>query len=77
MSRLRRLVLSERYFFVTCSRLRTRAALEDDDFEILAHVVDARRREHRFLLTAWGFLPDHWHAIIGPRYPLSIPILQP
>ncbi len=72
MSRLRRLVLSQRYFFVTCNRLRTRAALEDDDFEILAHVVEARRREHRFLLTAWVFLPDHWHAIIAPRYPLSI-----
>ncbi len=72
MSRLRRLVLSERYFFLTCNRLRTRAALEDDDFESLAHVVNARRREHRFLLTAWVFLPDHWQAIIGPRYPLSI-----
>jgi len=24
------------------------------------------------MLTAWVFLPDHWHAIIYPRYPLSI-----
>ena len=30
------------------------------------------RRKHRFLLTAWVFLPDHGHAIIYPPYPLSI-----
>ena len=72
MSRLRRRVVSDRYFFVTCNRLRTRAALNDDDFEILAQVIEARRREHGFLLTAWVFLPDHWHAILGQRYPLSV-----
>ncbi|MCJ7502551.1 MAG: hypothetical protein MUP80_05765 [Acidobacteriia bacterium] len=68
MSRLRRLVLADRYFFVTCNLLRTRAVLNEDDFEILARVMQARREEHGFLLTAWVFLPDHWHAILGPRY---------
>jgi len=68
MSRLRRLVLADRYFFVTCNLLRTRAVLDEDDFEILARVMQARREEHGFLLTAWVFLPDHWHAILGPRY---------
>jgi putative transposase len=69
MSRLRRLVNSDRYFFVTCNRLGTRSQLDDDDFEVLARVIDARREEHGFLLTAWVFLPDHWHAIFGVRYP--------
>jgi REP element-mobilizing transposase RayT len=68
MSRLRRLVLSDRYFFVTCNLLRTRAVLNEEDFEILARVMQARREEHGFLLTAWVFLPDHWPAILGPRY---------
>jgi putative transposase len=68
MSRLRRLVLADRYFFVACNLLRTRAVLNEDDFEILARVMQARRAEHGFLLTAWVFLPDHWHAILGPRY---------
>jgi hypothetical protein len=27
----------------------------------LARVVRERREEHHFLLTAWVFLPDHWH----------------
>ena len=30
------------------------------------------RRKHGFLLTAWVFLPDHWHAITYPPHPLSI-----
>jgi REP element-mobilizing transposase RayT len=29
----------------------------------MAHVIQQRRAEHGFLLTAWVFLPDHWHAI--------------
>jgi putative transposase len=76
MSRLRRLVLSDRYFFVTCNLLRTRPVLNEDDFEILARVIEARREEHGFLLTAWVFLPDHWHAILGPRYPKGISLVM-
>jgi len=75
MSRLRRLVLSDRYFFVTCNLLRTRNPLKEDDFGTLARVVNARRREHGFLLTAWVFLPDHWHAIIGLRYPKTVSLV--
>jgi len=42
MSRLRRLVVSDRYFFVTCNLLRARNRLDDDDFEVLARVIEAR-----------------------------------
>ena len=76
MSRLRRLVLTGRYFFVTCNRQRTRTSLLDEDFEILARVVGARRQEHCFLLTAWVFLPDHWHAVVGVRYPKTISVVM-
>jgi REP-associated tyrosine transposase len=72
MSRLRRLVLTDRYFFVTCNLLRTRDRLNEAGFKVLARVMDARRAEHGFLLTAWVFLPDHWHAVIGVRYPKTI-----
>ncbi len=30
------------------------------------------RQKQRFRLTAWVFLPDHWHAIIDPPHPVSI-----
>jgi REP element-mobilizing transposase RayT len=71
MSRLRRLVISDRYFFVTCN-LRRRRTREGRDFEVLARVIDARRRAHGFLPTAWVFLPDHWHAVIGLAHPKMI-----
>lgn len=72
MSRLRRLVLSGRYFFITCNRFRARTRLEEGDFGILARVIDGRRKVHGFLLTAWVFLPDPWHAVIGVQYPKTI-----
>ncbi len=71
MSRLRRLVLSDRFFFIACRLLRRRRMLGEGEFECLARVVGERRETHRFLLTAWVFLPDHWHAILYPRFPLT------
>ena len=50
---------------------RTRAVLKEDHFEILARVMQARRGERGFLLTAGLFLPDPaaaGRAILGPRY---------
>ena len=72
MSRLRRLAVSDRWFFVTCRLLPRRRVLTPLEFATLAAVIDERRAEHGFLLTAWVFLPDHWHAIFYPRYPLTI-----
>jgi putative transposase len=72
MSRLRRPFLHERYIFVTVDLLRTRSKLEERDFGRLAIALARMRRKQRFRLTAWVFLPDHWHAIIYPPHPLSI-----
>ena len=72
MSRLRRLVVSDRWFFVSCRVLPPRRILSESEFACLARVIDERRKEHGFLLGAWVFLPDHWHAIIYPAYPLTI-----
>jgi REP element-mobilizing transposase RayT len=72
MSRLRRLVLTDRFFFVTCRVLRRRNPLSETEFECLARVITERRKHHGFLLAAWVFLPDHGHAILLPHYPLTI-----
>jgi putative transposase len=72
MSRLRRLVVSDRWFFVTCRPLARRGILSPWESACLARVIHERREEHGFLLSAWVFLPDHWHAIFYPRYPLTI-----
>jgi putative transposase len=72
MSRLRRLVLSDRFFFLSCRVLPTRGSLTESEFAILAQVIRERRNQHGFLLTAWVFLPDHCHAIVYPSFPLTI-----
>ena len=72
MSRLRRLVLFDRFFFISCRLLPRRRLLSTSEFACLARVIAERRRKHGFFLTAWVLLPDHWHAIFFPRQPLTI-----
>lgn len=72
MSRLRRPFLYDRYFFVTVNLLRHRCKLSETDYARLASALTRMRRKHHFSLTAWVFLPDHWHAIIYPPHPLTI-----
>ena len=72
MSRLRRPFLYDRYIFVTVKLLPCRGKLEARDYERLATSLARMRRKHGFAITAWVFLPDHWHAIIYPPYPLTI-----
>ncbi len=75
MSRLLRPFLCDRYIFVTVNLLRSRGKLEEGDYGRLAISLARMRQKHRFLLTAWVFLPDHWHAIIYPPYPLTISLV--
>jgi len=72
VSRLRRPFLYDRYFFVTVDLLRHRRKLADANYARLASALARMRRKHGFFLTAWVFLPDHWHAIIYPPCPLTI-----
>jgi len=44
MSRLRRLVVSDRWFFVTCRLLRRRRILSQLEFACLAQVIHERRK---------------------------------
>jgi putative transposase len=66
------LVVSNRFFFITCRLLAHRARLSEREFELLARVARERRQKYHFLLTAWVLLPDHWHAIFFPPFPLTI-----
>lgn len=46
--------------------------MDERDFADLASATQRERQALGFLLNAWVFLPDHWHAIIFPRHPLTI-----
>ena len=56
--------------------LKERAKLVDADFHLLALAFNRARVMHPFYLTAWVFLPDHWHAICAPVYPLTISLVM-
>ena len=72
MSRLRRPFLSDRFFFLTVKLLPERRDLVEADFACLARCLDTVRSRQRFFITAWVFLPNHWHVILFPPYPLTI-----
>lgn len=59
-------------FFVTCHVSRAKTWLSEREFECFAEVFADRRKELGFHLTAWVFLPNHWHAILYPAHPLTI-----
>jgi len=76
MSRLRRLFLSGRVFFVTCNLHHRRPFMKNADFQALADAVAGVRKRRNFLLTAYAFMPDHWHALIFPAENDTLPRLM-
>jgi len=46
--------------------------MADGDFQLLAQALREARQRQGFQLTAWVFLPDHWHAILYPPYRLTV-----
>jgi REP element-mobilizing transposase RayT len=72
VSKLRRPFLSDRYFFIAVRLLRRREQFTEPDFALLARAFNRARALHAFYLTAWVFLPDHWHCICAPKYPVTI-----
>jgi len=67
MSRLRRLQVTGKTFFITRNLLPVRTQLTEADFEALASAIGRVRTRGRFLFTGYVFMPDHWHALIVPR----------
>ena len=72
VSKLRRPFLSDRYFFIVVRLLSRREKFTEPDFALLARAFNRARGLHPFYLTAWVFLPDHWHCICAPVYPITI-----
>jgi len=76
MSRLRRLAVSGKIFFITCNVSRNRLPLGDSEFEALAATIERVRRRRGFLLSGYVFLPDHWHGVIIRRGGDTLPSIM-
>ncbi|MGO8786552.1 MAG: REP-associated tyrosine transposase [Terriglobia bacterium] len=76
MSRLRRLLISEKIFFITCNVLPTRLPFVDADFVCLADAIRGVRTRRKFLFTGYVFMADHWHCLVIPARNDTLPQLM-
>jgi len=72
MSRLRRIELHSRHFFITCNLRKGVQPFGDQEFGLLTQAFITVRKRTQFSLCAYCFLPDHWHAILLPEENTSI-----
>ncbi len=72
MSHVRRLRLSGRIFFVTVNLRRAIAPVAGEELPLVAAAIDESRRRLGFLLCGYVLMPDHWHALIWTRHPLTL-----
>ncbi len=47
--------------------------MNDGEFALLAEAIDRARECRGFLMAGYVFMPDHWHALIIPADPDSLP----
>jgi putative transposase len=72
VSRVHRLRLTDRIFFVNVSLRPRIRRLSESEYALILRVLEASRRRLEFLLCGYVLMPDHWHALIWPQYPLLI-----
>ena len=72
MSNVHRLRKTDRIFFVTVNLPRRVEPFHLWEYPLLIDALAGARRRLRFLLCGYVLMPDHWHALIGTRYPLTI-----
>ena len=72
MSKVRRLRLSDCIFFV-CLNLRPNIkSFCEPEYPLLINVLEESRGRLGFALCGYVLMPDHWHALIWPNYPLLL-----
>ena len=72
MSHVHRLRLSDRIFFVSVNLRRALAPLAEREYKLRAEAIAASRQKLHFLLLGYVLMPDHWHALIWPIFPLTL-----
>jgi REP element-mobilizing transposase RayT len=63
VSRVRRLLVTDRIFFVTANLRRNLAALAEDEFPLVLASMEESRQKLGFRLCGYVLMSDHWHAL--------------
>jgi REP element-mobilizing transposase RayT len=72
VSNIQRLRVTDCIFFVCVNLRPKRRRFDESEYALLIHVLKESRRRLGFLLCGYVLMPDHWHALIWPSYPLLI-----
>jgi REP element-mobilizing transposase RayT len=72
VSNVHRLRVTDCIFFVNVNLRPRIKRFNESDYELLIGILEASRRRLGFLLCGYVLMPDHWHALIWPSYPLRI-----
>jgi REP element-mobilizing transposase RayT len=72
VSNVHRLRHTDVIFFLRVNLRRRFRRFNESEYALLIDVLEASRRLLGFLLCGYVLMPDHWHALIWPQYPLLI-----
>ncbi len=67
MSRLRRLIESHRFFFITTHFRPSALPLEEAERDIILQSIRECREQRHFLLIAYCLMPTHLHILLVPH----------
>jgi REP-associated tyrosine transposase len=72
VSKVQRLRITGRIFFVTVNLRRRVTPLRPPGCALMIDVLEDARRRLRFRLCGYVLMPDHWHGLIWVKHPLTI-----
>ena len=65
MSRLRRIAIQDRIFFITTNLAKGVAPLSPAERAFVLNALGALRSSHRFLILGYVIMPDHAHLLLA------------
>jgi putative transposase len=72
VSNVHRLKSSDKIFFITTNLIQGERHLTEPDYATILETVGKARKRLEFLFCGYVLMPDHWHALIWPGFPVTI-----
>jgi len=72
VSNVHRLKSSDKIFFITTNLIPGEPPFAEPEYAVILGTIAKMRERTGFLLCGYVLMPDHWHALIWPRFPETI-----